>query len=285
MSLNIYTNDGSSNPLAKTPVARSCGFVISLFPNPTFTKQWPKINGGYIRSIEGIANESSSVSYATSWENAPGAIILDKIKEFTRAKAFKLFSGPRFDPNVATNSWTQQMPKDGANLSVTLNFRAYKQGKFMNTSSYLTIIQYLIFATSPLHDMDFMTEITNIGDAVSNAKKAGEKLGEELSGVTAEGNEIDETKLRSAEKVLESLEKTFKSLGTSSRGMVTFSLEVGDVIHASNTIDWIIKDWTMQPSPQFTEKGFPLWCDFTINLETNEKLSSTRLQSILFSAN
>lgn len=280
MGLNIYVHDGQANSLTDTPVYRSCNFNIGIKTSSNMSI--PAIHNGFIRGITGIANDTSSIGYSIEWGNSSGAAITDKIKEFTRAKAFKMFGGPKFDPNVATNSWTQQIPKDGSTVQITLNFRAYKQGLFMNTSSYLTIIPWLTYVTSPRHPFKFKTELENIRNAITNAKQKGEELGEALSGIVSDDKSVNSDALTKAAASLKAVENLLKGLTTSSRGNVTFTVSVGDIIRQDASVDWIITSWTFQPCMEFTEGGYPLWCDFSISLETNEKLSNSKMNKILF---
>ena len=69
-------------------------------------------------------------------------------------------------------------------------------------------------------------------------------------------------------------------MSTNSRGTATFTLSYGDLIQAADDVDWIIKDWSFTPSVPCGPENNPLWVDFQINMETNEKLSYTKLEKI-----
>ena len=70
--------------------------------------------------IKGIADDAIELGYATEWGESPGAKAVASIKEFTRAEAFKMFSGTVFNSNAATDKWTQIVPKDSSSLSVAI---------------------------------------------------------------------------------------------------------------------------------------------------------------------
>jgi len=71
-----------------------------------------------------------------------------------------------------------------------------------------------------------------------------------------------------------------EDLATDSRGTAVFTLEFGDLIKKAPDIDWIITDWSFTPSMTMTENQNPMWCDFQINMETNQKLSYAKLSQI-----
>ena len=278
MGLSIYTHDQDSTNVSETHKAKSCSFKIGLSPKSYngAIKQLPEIQGQRIMEIKGIADDAIELGYSTEWGESPGAKAVASIKEFTRAEAFKMFSGTVFNTNAATDKWTQIVPKDSSSLSVAIKFRAYYKANFLNTNSYMTIIPWLTFLTSPMMEFSMINEVDNIVGALKNAKQAGEELGQELNGV-AESNGQLTVKAKTA---LDKIVKTLEKLSTNSRGTATFTLDFGDMISADDAVDWIIKDWSFTPSVPCGPENNPLWVDFQINMETNEKLSYTKLEKI-----
>lgn len=278
MGLSIYTHDQDSTDVSNTHKAKSCSFKIGLSPKSYngAIKQLPEIQGQRIMEIKGIADDAIELGYSTEWGESPGAKAVASIKEFTRTEAFKMFSGTVFNTNAATDKWTQIVPKDSSSLSVTIKFRAYYKANFLNTNSYMTIIPWLTFLTSPMMEFSMINEVDNIVGALKNAKQAGEELGQELNGV-AESNGQLTVKAKTA---LDKIVKTLEKLSTNSRGTATFTLDFGDMISADDDVDWIIKDWSFTPSVPCGPENNPLWVDFQINMETNEKLSYTKLSKI-----
>ena len=179
MGLSIYTHDQDSTNVSETHKAKSCSFKIGLSPKSYngAIKQLPEIQGQRIIEIKGIADDAIELGYATEWGESPGAKAVASIKEFTRAEAFKMFSGSVFNTNAATDKWTQIVPKDSSSLSVAIKFRAYYKANFLNTNSYMTIIPWLTFLTSPMMEFSMTNEIDNIVGALKNAKQASEELG------------------------------------------------------------------------------------------------------------
>lgn len=278
MSLSIYTHDNDSADISDTDRFGSCQFGIGLSPQSfgPAVRNLPLIQGKRITKIFGVADETISIGYSTEWGDSPGAKLANKLKEFTRSDAFKMFSGKVFNPNVATDKWTQQYPKDGAFVSAGIKFRAYFKANYLNSNSYMTIIPFLIYVTSPMTDFSLLTEISNIKNAVVNAKKEGENLGKELSAATSKNGTFTDTAVGAAE----SLAKSIKELSTDSRGTATFVFSFGDLIKGSNDVDWIIESWKFTPSMPMTKDNYPLWVDFEVNLQTNQKLSYSRLKKI-----
>ena len=278
MGLSIYTHDQDSTNVSETHKATSCAFKIGLSTRSYngAIKKLPEIQGQRIMEIKGIADDAIELGYSTEWGESPGAKAVASIKEFTRTEAFKMFSGTVFNTNAATDKWTQIVPKDSSSLSVAIKFRAYYKANFLNTNSYMTIIPWLTFLTSPMMEFSLTNEIDNIVGALKNAKQAGEELGQELNGV-AESNGQLTVKAKTA---LDKIVKTLEKLSTNSRGTATFTLDFGDMISADDAVDWIIKDWSFTPSVPCGPENNPLWVDFQINMETNEKLSYTKLEKI-----
>ena len=278
MGLSIYTHDQDSTDVSNTHKAKSCSFKIGLSTKSYngAIKQLPEIQGQRIMEIKGIADDAIELGYSTEWGESPGAKAVASIKEFTRTEAFKMFSGTVFNSNTATDKWTQIVPKDSSIISVAIKFRAYYKANFLNTNSYMTIIPWLTFLTSPMMEFSMINEVDNIVGALKNAKQAGEELGQELNGV-AESNGQLTVKAKTA---LDKIVKTLEKLSTNSRGTATFTLDFGDMISADDAVDWIIKDWSFTPSVPCGPENNPLWVDFQINMETNEKLSYTKLSKI-----
>ena len=278
MGLSIYTHDQDSTDVSNTHKAKSCSFKIGLSPKSYngAIKQLPEIQGQRIIEIKGIADDAIELGYATEWGESPGAKAVASIKEFTRTEAFKMFSGTVFNTNAATDKWTQIVPKDSSSLSVAIKFRAYYKANFLNTNSYMTIIPWLTFLTSPMMEFSLTNEIDNIVGALKNAKQAGEELGQELNSVAESNGQLTDK----AKTVLDKIVKTLEKLSTNSRGTATFTLSYGDLIQAADDVDWIIKDWSFTPSIPCGPENNPLWVDFQINMETNEKLSYTKLEKI-----
>lgn|SRR5574344_133674 len=278
MGLSIYTHDQDSTNVSETHKAKSCTFKIGLSPKSYngAIKQLPEIQGQRIIEIKGIADDAIELGYSTEWGESPGAKAVASIKEFTRAEAFKMFSGTVFNSNTATDKWTQIVPKDSSIISVAIKFRAYYKANFLNTNSYMTIIPWLTFLTSPMMEFSMINEVDNIVGALKNAKQAGEELGQELNGVAESNGQLTDKALKALKKIDETLTK----LSTNSRGTATFTLDFGDMISADDAVDWIIKDWSFTPSVPCGPENNPLWVDFQINMETNEKLSYTKLSKI-----
>lgn len=278
MGLSIYTHDQDSTNMSETHKAKSCSFKIGLSPKSYngAIKQLPEIQGQRIIEIKGIADDAIELGYSTEWGESPGAKAVASIKEFTRTEAFKMFSGTVFNTNAATDKWTQIVPKDSSSLSVAIKFRAYYKANFLNTNSYMTIIPWLTFLTSPMMEFSMINEVDNIVGALKNAKQAGEELGQELNGVAESNGQLTDKAIITLKKIDETLTK----LSTNSRGTATFTLDFGDMISADDDVDWIIKDWSFTPSVPCGPENNPLWVDFQINMETNEKLSYTKLEKI-----
>ena len=278
MGLSIYTHDQDSTNVSETHKAKSCSFKIGLSPKSYngAIKQLPEIQGQRIIEIKGIADDAIELGYATEWGESPGAKAVASIKEFTRAEAFKMFSGSVFNTNAATDKWTQIVPKDSSSLSVAIKFRAYYKANFLNTNSYMTIIPWLTFLTSPMMEFSMINEIDNIVGALKNAKQASEELGKELNSVAESNGQLTDK----ATTILKKIDETLTKLSTNSRGTATFTLSYGDLIQAADDVDWIIKDWSFTPSVPCGQENNPLWVDFQINMETNEKLSYTKLEKI-----
>lgn len=278
MGLSIYTHDQDSTDVSNTHKAKSCSFKIGLSPKSYngAIKQLPEIQGQRIMEIKGIADDAIELGYSTEWGESPGAKAVASIKEFTRTEAFKMFSGTVFNTNAATDKWTQIVPKDSSIISVAIKFRAYYKANFLNTNSYMTIIPWLTFLTSPMMEFSMINEVDNIVGALKNAKQAGEELGQELNGVAESNGQLTDKAITALEKIVKTLEK----LSTNSRGTATFTLDFGDMISADDAVDWIIKDWSFTPSIPCGPENNPLWVDFQINMETNEKLSYTKLEKI-----
>lgn len=278
MSLSIYTHDEDTTNMKNTHKYHSCAFEIGL-STKSFNgavKQLPEIQGRRIMEIHGIADDAIELGYSTGWGESPGAKAVATIKEFTRSDAFKMFSGGVFNSNAATDKWTQILPKDGANISVGIKFRAYFKANFTNTNSYMTIIPWLTFLTSPMTEFSLQTEIDNIVNALSNAKEQGNQLGRELNEVANSNGTMTEKATTALHKIYENIE----ALTTYSRGTAVFTLKFGDLIKKADAVDWIIKDWSFTPSTQCGPDNNPLWVDFQINMETNEKLSYNNLSLI-----
>ena len=278
MGLSIYTHDQDSTNVSETHKAKSCSFKIGLSPKSYngAIKQLPEIQGQRIIEIKGIADDAIELGYATEWGESPGAKAVASIKEFTRAEAFKMFSGSVFNSNTATDKWTQIIPKDSSIISVAIKFRAYYKANFLNTNSYMTIIPWLTFLTSPMMEFSMINEVDNIVGALKNAKQANEELGQELNGVAESNGQLTDKAIT----ILKKIDETLTKLSTNSRGTATFTLSYGDLIQAADDVDWIIKDWSFTPSVPCGQENNPLWVDFQINMETNEKLSYTKLEKI-----
>lgn len=285
MSLSIYNHDEDSSNFKNTPVYGSCSFSLRFSQNGLFNSQFQSIHGKMINEIHGICDDVNSISYSVSWDDGPGAALASKIKEFSSAEAFKLFSGRGYNSNPATGQWTQQYPKEGAGLSVTLKFRAYTEGNFANTTSYLTLIPWLTYITSPLSDFSINKEFENIRDALTNAKLTGETVGNQLNSMEENGR-LNWSVLKDVAEVMQGIENKLTQLATSSRSQVTCLLQVGDYIKMNPNIDWVVESWSFIPSMQMVKSssnsiGMPLYCDFEVTVATNTKLSSDKLKSIL----
>lgn len=293
MGFNVYKHDANTSNFKDTPIYKACNWSISMSNMGINKSLFPSIDGLYIPEIHGIAEEPIGISYSTEWGDSPGATLVEKTQEFTRASAFKLFGGSSFDPNPATNEWTQKFPKDGSYITAAIKFRAFKTPDSNNTTSYLTIIKWLTYMTSPLHDFSLKTEMQNISHSIINAKKKGEDFAEAMNGLFGNDNNLavknkegqDSTqaaesigKIRS---IVADIQKLLTGMATSSRGAITAQFSFGNVFQKSNSVDWIIKEWSFTPSVETSEGDYPLWVDFNISLETNQKLSNKLLKTIV----
>ena len=278
MSLSIYTHDNDTAIIDKTDKFTSCSFEIGL-STMSFqgaVKQLPEIQGRRIMSIHGVADDAIEVGYSTAWGESPGAKAVATLKEFTRTDAFKMFSGNYFNSNAATDKWTQIIPKDGTNISVAIKFRAYYKANYLNANSYMTIIPWLTFLTSPMTEFSLTTEIDNIVGALSNAKAQGQELGRQLNSVAQSNGTFTEEAVNTLHTIFHNIE----AMSTTSRGTAVFTLQYGDMIRKNDKVDWIIKDLSFTPSVQCGPNDQPLWVDFNINMETNQKLSYENLSKI-----
>lgn len=278
MALSIYTHEEDTPNIKNSDKYGSCAFSIGFSTNSFkgAVEKMPLIQGERIMTINGVADETIEIGYSTEWGESPTAKVASKLKEFTRADAFKMFSSRAFNPNPVSNKWTQIYPKDGAYISVGIKFRAYFKAGYLNTNSYMTIIPWLTYVTSPMTEFSFQQEISNIKDAITNAQAEGEKLGKELEGIRQENGQFTQK----AVQALSSMYQAIENLSTDSRGSAVFTLEFGDIISKNDAIDWIIKDWDFKPSMVMGPENSPLWVDFNINMETNQKLSYDRLSKI-----
>ena len=280
MSLVIFEHDADTNDgFDKTPHGVNCSFKIGFHDNcqkDDHLNKFPLIQGKRITEIKGIADETVGFSYSTGWGVTPSAKLLGKLQEFTRADAFKIFGGENFDNNPATDKWTQQVPNDGSVISASFKFRAYYKAGFGGANSYQTIIQWLTFATSPLHETDFMTEWNNIVNALQQAKSAGEDFSKEMNALK---NEKTKTLSKDAIQVLKTGFEKITSMLNDSRGGLTFYLEFGNIFKKSFLVDWVIDSWSFTPSVQMGPNNCPLWCDFEVSMSTNEKISANNIQT------
>lgn len=278
MSLSIYTHDNDSSDIKDTHKYSSCNFKIGISSKSLkrAVENLPLIQGQRITAINGVCDETIDVGYSTEWGESPGAKIADKLKGFTQSDAFKMFSSNVFNPNPVSNKWTQIYPHNGANIKVGLKFRAYYKANYFNTNSYMTIIPWLIFLTSPMTEFSLNEEITNIKEAVCNAEREGEQLAHQMEGISEENGTLG----KKAIDALSAMEKAIENLATDSRGSACFTLRYGDVIKENDAIDWIISDWSFTPSTVMGPENNPLWVDFQINMETNQKLSFAKLKEL-----
>lgn len=286
MSLNIFDHGSDNNSIKDSFIYNGLHFeirpaAISSANGKLWITLLPEPFKDKLEGIKGISDDTIELGYSITWGEGPGAGMVKKVKEFTSHEAFKMFGGKNRVSNPATNGWTQQFPSDGSNVSVSWSFRAYEKDNYMNTTSYMNIIKWLTYVTSPLEEFSFNAELQNIAGTLKEAKEAGKKFGQELEKVIKkDSNNNDEIDKTQFEKILVTIEQLLSNLGGQSRGTITFQLGFGSMIKPTPEVDWIISSWDFKPSIQFGPNNMPLYVDFNISMESNLKLTTKQFREL-----
>lgn len=309
--LNLYQNGGSTKNVNATnsPVAKSHYFSIQVV-NSSLTDEEQSFNSSF--KVTGILDNLPGISYQTSWEGAPVSVISENVKSFTDNSAIRTFAqnNDNYRMPIVTDGWTQQMPKDGCSLNLSLSFKAYPQAMFM-ASDYRSILNFLFFVTTP-REYYLSDSAKYIGKALEHANAQGKKFGTlldqtakdfkrvgelsqdpksnvslvRLADYTMNPTEQNAQELNDSEQTLASelneIKSFFDNLLNMSNdnvgGVPLCDLEISGLIKNNNLkVKWLVKSWSFKPcinTTRYNGLEMPMFVDFKIDLETQTILSN-----------
>lgn len=191
MPFSIYNSTGlTSNQLGSESPAYNSRF-FSLYERTgtqDLVDKKAAINTKY--NIKGIAMETPQISYTTSLGNAPHTSLANKVNDLFKNDLFKMMasSNREYKPILLTDGWSQQYPKEGAHVSVSLQFRAYPTMMY-NTTDYFTIFKMLFYCSAP-KKYGFGNNIEILGQALGEAANKGLVVGDIVGNMLIDFNEL-----------------------------------------------------------------------------------------------
>lgn len=308
--LNLYQNN-STKTVNKdsSPIAKSHHFTIQVV-NSSLTDEEQNFNSSF--KVTGILDNLPAISYQTSWEGAPVSVISENVKSFTDNSTVRSFAqnNDNYRMPIVTDGWTQQMPKDGCSLNLSLSFKAYPEELFL-TSDYRSILNFLFFVTTP-REYYLSDSAKYIGKGIEHANAQGKKFGNllnqaandfkrvgelsqdpksnvsliKLSKYTLNPLEQNTQDLTEPEQTLanelDEIKSFFDNLLNTSNdnvgGVPLCNLEIDGLIRENSVkVKWLVKSWSFKPCINTTTyKGLemPIFVDFKIDLETQTILSN-----------
>ena len=275
------------------PVQHTSSVTLVLY-NPGFASQ--SQSNLPFSHLSFLNLEPITFTVETNWKDGAAASVAGKINELMGNKFVRMLSGPEFFQPIATDSWSQQVVEKGNPISVKLKFRAYyepddeKNGSVTCTESYLKVIRFFTYLTSPPKAYTLSTAtIGVIANLAKNISNTGEKIGTAVKGRPEDENIVTAT----AKYTLAAIGETSGldlpvDHNHAQRGQYTLCLRTPDF--GNDDLDWIVKSINATPSQQFViaenvikqKVPMPLWVDFELELETN-MAPSNALASRFFS--
>lgn len=294
-------------------LAKTNGFVLKLHETE-YTKQQDAAKQGWgdsiPRGIASVSNDNIKFEVSTSWKNTPGATLAEKFTTFMNDDLTKIAAGREYHSMIPTDEWTQKQVDEGSPISVSLNFRVYadeRNIKFLGNNGknfeekedlknnvYLHIIRLLAKSTLPANGATPATawgNIKNIGTNLGNLNKNLDALKQlnkknDSSRKSMTADEVDKEMDKLKENDMGFIQRLLNAyIGTNMR-QFTFTLATRNF--SSTTVDWIVKSWSVKPSTEFimkvnnnkTKDPIPLYCDFSLTLETNQILSNNTMMDM-----
>lgn len=317
--INFYKHTGGNQlNYNESPKAKTHAFTMTL-TDLVNDENYIAENGSF--SIKGIINELPELTYSTTWDIGPISVISSKIEAFTTNKYFRMLASnnAEYRPPLLTDGWTQQMPKSGSPISFNLEFRAYPEEDFYNTSSYYKILEFLFFATTP-KEYNISDTIAVTRQALDYAKKSGNAIGKAISDAAKiiKSSEINWPEIASAYKdaqfdskggmfgnaeafnegsntrnVIEALNKLTRAVERISNminpdvgGAPLCTFTLGRYIKSDYKVKWMVKNWSFKPAinvmyDKQSKKYPPIYIDFKIGLESQMVFTSEEMRSIV----
>lgn len=262
-----------------------------------------KIANEVYNSIFGVLNEIPEISIKTEWGEFAAAKVDNAVRKFTENDLIDLFAklNQNYTEPVATDQWTQKIPKESSLLNIELKFRAY-QTKMYDTQDYKTIIETLLLGTTP-KKYNLGDNILKIMNAVGASNAGGKQIVELHNNITSKMDDLKKANDNNNKKnnILNDLNDLFKKLSDlvsnlinsynetldkSTGGVSKYYLEISDLIDTKfeHLFYFFITSWNFTPSFEIVcDSGnyYPAYVDFTINLESDRYINNGILDEIL----
>lgn len=302
MSLQIININNDLSP-EKSLIGIGNSFNIELFKNSFYERnfQWWRL-GEHCHTqglwgFKGVTTENVSLNFSTTWEDAGGAKLGKAIQSKIQGKIFKALAAQSpagYMPFILTDAWTQQKASGTSPIKCDLKFKLYNDNSVAGTN-YHDVILFLTHICSPIKPIQFGTDGVNL---VKNALEGFGVVGQQIIGGVkssfGNGNGIAGSVacvVNNANDLYTDL--TLNASDGINNGNFTVLFTLGDKIHNNTSstskikyVDWIVQNFTFTPSTQFVwdenkELPMPLWCDFTVSLETRLSLSNKYVYDVL----
>ena len=278
-------------------------FTVQLYKNKYFQENsrfW-KFGSNGMCGFTAVAQDNIQLSFSTDWTDAGGAKLGKKVSNMiSSTKIFKALaaqSDKGFQPIILSDAWTQKKVSGTSPLKVSLKFKLYyNQRNVAGSHDYKQVIMFLTHLCSPAKPVQMGTDsVRLVKNALDGAYNIGSELMKDFKGAfTRTDQEGVAGYIAAAVNVADSTVKnlTSTSWGGINNGNFTVLFNLGDRLfthqesQSDNLVDWIVNSFSFTPSTQFhwDEKSklpLPLWCDFTLDLETRFALSNKSVYDIM----
>jgi len=262
-------------------------------------------------SLVCVLDEIPEMKLSYTWDKGIQTVAagpIDIVMSSQIGSFLQIFAGSDYISMPKTNEFSQHQMKEGSYIGMQLKFRVYadtfnQRYRFM-TSTYESWLRFLSMAVMPLMPFTY-------GNMTKNVVQAGDKVVDTGAEVVAAG--VDAAKHAAgtlkaavgassngsdASALLADIEKITASISnllanSTTFGHLVYNLEIPGYIRPTDSVPWIIKNFSAQPCAEFlrgtwgakaSEDDFrpkPLFIDFTVDVETNQIVTRNQLFSLL----
>lgn len=297
MNFNITNNKTSPS---STIVGKGNSFKIEVFQNDFYANNKTFYRLGSFTGFEGITSDNFSLNFSTNWDEGGGAKLAKKINGILNFKLIKALAGQGdngYRPIILSDGYTQKKLKGSEPLSCNLKFKLYHEDSIAGTN-YHDVLLFLTHLSSPIKPPTFGSDTGKIfKSALDGLYNSGKEIKDAIGQfASSDKNSIIEGACKivdTASNLMDTV--TSKAWNGRNNGNFTVTLTVGDKIfnkgilnntNSTTYIDWIIQNFSVTPSTQFIwddkqKLPFPLWCEFTVTLQTRLKLSNRYIHDLV----
>lgn len=290
MSLSLYPTEMSKALLTQVglPIVPEVSCILDEMPDIKMNFEWkPGYGSQFANYIDVLAGTDDQK------DNPVASKLISTIFSIS-----KITAGKGYVQMPHTNQFSQNTLEKSSILGLNLKFRIYKESNLwsdyrrynLQISDYKKWLQVLFTAVMPLRIYNISSALENIKDilaASTNEDSPLLNLGREAKDLGNNTIELVQTFDLGTHgpKIVDNITNIDEFLKNPDiRGHISFRLNIPGLLKSSDTVDWIVTSMDAKPSLEFitiNNRPKPLYMDFDVKLETNQKLSRNQIVSII----